>query len=198
LGDHAGTALLQQHRALVRELLRKFPGSEEIETAGDSFLLVFSKPSEAVIFALLLQHRQRELGEPSQRRVSLRIGIHLGEVVIEEHEAGQKAKDLYGIQLDTCARVMSLAKANQVLMSRGVFDSARQLLKGEDVGGMAPLEWLNHGLYLLKGIEEPVEVCEVREAGQMGAPGPPTSSEKAQRQVRADEEPVLGWRPAVG
>ena len=41
-------------------------------------------------------------------------------------------------------------------------------------------------------------MCEVREAGQEDAPRPPTSSEKAQRQVRADEEPVLGWRPAVG
>ena len=83
-------------------------------------------------------------------------------------------------------------------MSRGVFDSARQVLKGEDIEGIGPLEWLNHGAYLLKGIEEPVEVCEVREVGQEGAAGPPTSSEKAQRQVRADEEPVLGWRPAIG
>jgi WD40 repeat protein/tRNA A-37 threonylcarbamoyl transferase component Bud32 len=129
--------------------------------------------------------------------VRLRIGIHLGEVVIEEHEAGKKPKDLYGVQLDICARVMSLAKADQVLMGRGVFDSARQVLKGEDLEWIGTLEWLNHGPYLLKGIEEPVEVCEVRETGQAGAPGPPTSSEKAQRQVRANEEPVLGWRPAV-
>src|SRR5512137_2505672 len=54
LGDRAGAALIQQHRALVRELLRQFPESEEIETAGDSFLLVFSKPSDAVTFGLLL------------------------------------------------------------------------------------------------------------------------------------------------
>jgi hypothetical protein len=67
LGDHAGMALIQQHWALVRELLSKFPGSEEIETAGDSFLLVFIKPSQAVTFALLLQHRQRELAETSPR-----------------------------------------------------------------------------------------------------------------------------------
>jgi WD40 repeat protein/class 3 adenylate cyclase/tRNA A-37 threonylcarbamoyl transferase component Bud32 len=198
LGDQAGAALIQQHRALVRELLRQFPGSDEIETAGDSFLLVFSKPSAAVTFALLLQHRQRQLGEKSGHPVPIRVGVHLGEVVIEEHETGRKAKDLYGIQLDTCARVMSLAKADQVLLSRGVFDNARQVLKGEDIEGIGPLEWLNHGPYLLKWLEEPVEVCEVRAAGRAEAPGPPTSSEKAQRQVRADEEPVLGWRPAVG
>jgi class 3 adenylate cyclase len=198
LGDHAGTALIQQYRALVRELLRQFPESEEIETAGDSFLLVFRKPSAAVTFGLQLQHCQRQLGETSGQPVRLRIGIHLGEVVIEEHEAGQKAKDLYGVQLDICARVMSLAKANQVLMGRGVFDSARQVLKGEDLEGIGPLEWLNHGPYLLKGIEEPVEVCEVREAGLVEAPGPPINSEKARRQVRAGEEQALGWRPGLG
>jgi WD40 repeat protein/class 3 adenylate cyclase len=197
LGDHAGATLIQQHRTLVRELLGQFPESSEIETAGDSFLLVFSKPSAAVTFALLLLHWQKKLAEKAGHPLPLRIGIHLGEVVIEDHEAGHKPKDLYGIAIDTCARIMSLAKVNQALMSRGVFDNARQLLKGDDIEGIGPLEWLNHGPYLLKGIEEPVDVCEVREVGS-DTGGPPTSSEKAKRQVRADEEPVLGWRPAVG
>jgi serine/threonine-protein kinase len=91
---------------------------------------------------------------------------------------------------------MSLAKAGQVLMTRAVFDSARQVLKGEDIPGVGPLEWLNHGPYLLKGLDEPLEICEVREKGT--AASPPTSSEKAARQVRTDDEPVLGWRPALG
>ena len=198
LGDKAGAVLIQQQRALVRQFLRIYPGAEEIETAGDSFLLSFSKPSDAVRFALVLQHRLRGLNREEKAPLQERIGIHLGEVVIEQHAVGHKPKDLYGLQIDTCARVMSLAKGGQVLMSRGVFDNARQVLKGEDIEGVGQLEWLNHGPYLLKGIEEPVEICEVREAGKEQAPGPPTSSEKAQRQVRADEEQVLGWRPAVG
>ncbi len=197
LGDKAGAALIQQQRALVRQLLATFPGAEEIETAGDSFLLSFPKPSDAVKFALVLQGRLRGLNQGQTAPLEDRVGIHLGEVVIEQHEAGHKPKDLYGLQIDTCARVMSLAKGGQVLMSRGVFDSARQVLKGEDIEGVGALEWLNHGPYLLKGIEEPVEVCEVREAGGE-ALSPPTSSEKAQRKVSADEEKVLGWRPAVG
>jgi WD40 repeat protein/class 3 adenylate cyclase len=198
LGDQAGTTFLRQRRQLLREILRTLPEAEEIETAGDSFLLVFTKPSDAVRFALLSQARLRTFSVQSHLSVQERMGIHLGEVVISEHETEVKAKDLYGIQLATCARVMSLAKGGQILLTRGVFDSARQVLKGEDIQGIGPLEWLNHGPYSLKGIEEPVEVCEVRETGQEKAPGPPTSSEKAQRQVRADEEPVLGWRPAIG
>jgi eukaryotic-like serine/threonine-protein kinase len=198
LGDKAGAVLIQQQRALVRQLLASWPGAEEVETAGDSFLLLFPKPSDAVSFALVLQSRLRSVNRGQPMPLTERIGIHLGEVVIEQHAAGHKPKDLNGIQIDTCARVMSLAKGDQVLMTRGVFDNARQVLKGEDIEGVSQLEWLNHGPYLLKGLDEPVEVCEVREAGQEQAPGPPTSSEKAQRQVRPDEEPVLGWRPAVG
>jgi WD40 repeat protein len=129
--------------------------------------------------------------------VQERIGIHLGEVVIKEHETEAKAKDLYGLQVVTCARVMSLAQGGQILLTRGGFDSARQVLKGEDLAGVGPLSWVSHGPYLLKGIEEAVEVCEVGEAGQSPLAAPKTS-EKAQRQVRPDEEPVLGWRPAVG
>ena len=181
----------------MRQLLAAFHGAEEIETAGDSFLLSFPKPSDAVRFALVLQGRLRGLNQRQPVPLEDRVGIHLGEVVIEQHEAGHKPKDLYGLQIDTCARVMSLAKGRQLLMSRGVFDNARQVLKGVDIEGVGALEWLNHGPYLLKGIEEPVEICEVREAGGE-ALSSPTSSEKAQRQVRADEEPVLGWRPAIG
>jgi class 3 adenylate cyclase len=145
-GDKAGAVLIQQQRAPVRQLLAACPGAEEIETAGDSFLLLFPKPSDAVSFALVLQSRLRSLSQGQPMPLTERIGIHLGEVVIETHETGHKPKDLYGIQIDTCSRVMSLAKGGQVLMSRGVFDSARQVLKGEDIEGVGQLEWLNHGL----------------------------------------------------
>jgi serine/threonine-protein kinase len=197
LGDCAAADLFRTHHQLIREILRLFPQAEEIETAGDSFLLVFATPSDAVQFALLLQLRVRNLPGQSAARTVDRIGIHVGEVVVGHEVESRKPKDLFGIQIDTCSRVMSLAKGGQVLMTRAVFDSARQVLKGEDIPALGPLEWLNHGPYLLKGLDEPVEICEVREAGQE-KPDAPTSSDKAQRQVRSDEEPVLGWRPAIG
>jgi WD40 repeat protein/serine/threonine protein kinase/class 3 adenylate cyclase len=197
LGDQAGTSFLRKRREIIRNTLRTLPESEEIETAGDSFLLAFSKPSDAVRFALLTQAALRAFSAESRLSVQERIGIHLGEVVITEGETDGKAKDLYGIQLATAARVMSLAEGGQILLTRGAFDSARQVLKGEDLRGVGPLSWASHGPYLLKGVDEPVEVCEVGEAGERSAEAPKTS-EKAQRQVRPDEEPVLGWRPAVG
>jgi WD40 repeat protein/serine/threonine protein kinase/class 3 adenylate cyclase len=197
LGDQGGATFMQRRRQLIRDALRTFAGSEEIETAGDSFLLAFPKPSDAVRFALQSQTRLRQFSAESGLPVQERMGIHLGEVVIAENETEAKAKDLYGISLATCARVMSLAQGGQVLLTRGVFDSARQVLKGEDLPGVGTLAWVSHGPYVLKGIEEPVEVCEVGEAGQSPLAAPKTS-EKAQRQIRPGDEPVLGWRPAIG
>ena len=55
LGDHAGAAFFEEHHTLVRQTLACFPQGEEIQTAGDSFLILFSTPSYAVQFALLLQ-----------------------------------------------------------------------------------------------------------------------------------------------
>jgi serine/threonine-protein kinase len=197
LGDQTATTLLQTHRQIVRELLQQATDAEEIETAGDSFLLLFARPSDAVKFALVLERRTGALAKERTVALAVRIGIHVGEVVIEEHVQGPKPKDLYGSQIDLCARVMSLAKGGQILLSRAVFDSARQALKGEELNGLNELQWLDHGPYLLKGIDEPVDICEVGEVG-VGLLKPPGGSEKAQRQVRAGEEPVLGWRPAVG
>ena len=154
-------------------------------------------PSSAVRFAILLQARFRELTQGAEVAIQERIGIHLGELVIAEHETASKVKDLYGIELATCSRVMSVAQGGQILLTRGVFDSARQVLKGEDIPGVGPLNWVSHGPYLLKGIEEPVEVCEVGEVGQRSFELPKTS-EKARRVEAVEGEAVLGWRPAVG
>jgi class 3 adenylate cyclase/dienelactone hydrolase len=197
LGDQAATTLLQMHRQIVRTLLQRAADAEEIETAGDSFLLIFARPSDAVKFALALQQQTTGLAKERKVALAVRIGIQVGEVVIEEHAQGPKPKDLYGGQIDLCARVMSLAQGGQILVTRAVFDSARQALKGEEFHKLHELRWLDHGPYLLKGIEEPVDICEVGEVG-VGVLKAPSDSEKAQHRVRAGEEPVLGWRPAVG
>ncbi len=203
LGDREGVALIQNHHRGVRELLREFAEAEEISTAGDSFFVVFARPSDAVRFALQLRARNRATAGAGGPAIADRIGIHVGEVVIEDEQAPGKARDFYGSQVDTAARVMRLAGPGQVLLTRFAFDSARAMLKGTEIEGLnapgaaIPLQWLNHGTYLLKGIDEPVEVCEVRVGGEGPAPAP-AGSESAQRKVSADEEPVLGWRPALG
>jgi serine/threonine-protein kinase len=195
VGDRQAVALMQEHHAQVRALLPSFVGAREISSAGDSFFLVFAKPSEAVKFALLLLGRLRQSARAGLPALADRVGIHVGEVVFEQDASAASPNDFYGIHVDICARVMGLAGADQILLTRSAFDNARAVLRGEDVPGVGELRWANHGPYLLKGVEEPVEICEVRAAE--GALTAPATTEKAQRHVSADAEPVLGWRPAV-
>jgi hypothetical protein len=61
LGDRQALALIQRHHAVVRELLAGFEGGREISTSGDSFFLIFSKPSDAVKFAFLLLARLHDV-----------------------------------------------------------------------------------------------------------------------------------------
>ncbi|MFM8468622.1 MAG: protein kinase domain-containing protein [Limisphaerales bacterium] len=196
LGDVSAILNIQRHHALVREILTGFPEGEEIETAGESFLLVIAKPAEAVKFALTLPARLRAQGAEAGVTIRDRVGIHLGEVLIAG-EADSSQKSLFGSQVDTAARVMSLAGAGQILVTRAVFDNARQVLKGRDLPGVGELLWMNHGSYLLKGVEGALDICEAGEVG-LAPLKPPADSSNASRQVSADGEPVLGWRPAVG
>lgn len=199
LGDREAVAIIQRHHALVREILSRFKEGEEISTAGDSFFIVFMKPSDAIHFALILQKCLRTVARQTASRLHDRVGIHIGEVVVEERPESTKPKDLYGLQVDICARVMSLAQGDQILMTRPAFDSARPVLKGRDIEGLnAPegLHWLNHGPYMLKGVDEPLEICEVGEVGAAWL-RPPLDSTKVRRYLSPDAEPVLGWRPAL-
>ncbi|MBI2948665.1 MAG: protein kinase [Verrucomicrobia bacterium] len=195
LGEREAVALIKRHHALIRDILSGFPEGEEIETAGDSFFILFAKPSDAVQFALRVQSKLRALA-PAAHPISDRIGIHVGEVLVESATDAPTDKAPSGIHVDTCARVMSLGESDQILLTRFAFDTARSVLKGEALEGLGPLCWMNHGPYRLKGVEESLEICEVGEAGKGRLAAPP-DTEKAHRQISADDEPVLGWRPAL-
>lgn len=196
LGDVQGARIIQAYRDLTRSLLARFPQGREIETAGDSFLLVFIRPSDAVKFSLLLHHDLPRLNRELHFRLENRIGIHLGEVVVGQSEENSGRRNLFGIQLDTCARIMSLAQGNQILTSRWIFDNARQVLRGQTLASLNKISWLSHGFYELKGCEEPVEICEVGEEGIAPFAVPP-NTEKAVRSVTVNEDRIPGWRPAV-
>jgi class 3 adenylate cyclase len=80
LGDRRAVELMQFHHQKVRDTLALFPEGEEINTAGDSFFIVFAKPSDAAKFCLLLQSQLRQLARETGHPVYDRIGIHVGEV----------------------------------------------------------------------------------------------------------------------
>lgn len=194
LGNVRAAELVRTHRAVFRETLRDLDG-REIETAGDSFLVVFAAPSEAVRFALRMQGAMRAAREKEPLIPGVRVGIHQGQVVVERHDEGPKKMEIYGLQVSTAARIMDLGRGGQVLCSRAIFDDARAILRGDDLAGLGPVAWRNHGPYRFKGVDDSYDVCEIGEEGAAPLEAPPAGS-KSWPADRSDEE--LGWRPAAG
>lgn len=161
-GDIAGADAIQGHIAEARRLLSEFPRAQEIGTQGDSFFAAFASPSEGVRFALRFQAMMASafMG----RGLRARVGLHLGEVVVTRGSDGESKSDLLGLQVDVAARICALAAGGQVLCSRPVSDNARQFLR-DGASGVGSLDWPSHGPKSLKGVTEPVEVCEVRVVG---------------------------------
>jgi pimeloyl-ACP methyl ester carboxylesterase len=108
LGDRRWRDLLDRHHALIREQLARFRG-REIDTAGDGFLATFDGPARAVRCAVAIAREVRRLG------LEIRAGLHTGECEV----LGDK---LSGIAVHTGARVASLAKPGEVLVSATVKD----------------------------------------------------------------------------
>jgi serine/threonine protein kinase/class 3 adenylate cyclase len=198
LGDREMMALMKRHHHILRSLLAETEDAEEITTAGDSFFFTFSRPSDAARFALRAQSQLRAAAADIGRPIPVRIGIHVGEVLVEARvQPSGKRRDYCGLHVDMAARIMSLGQGGQILLSRAAFDSSRQALRGDAPFSASTIQWKNHGTYQLQGIEEPIEICEVGEAQHIQKSPPPDSS-KGRRASSADSDFVGSWRPAAG
>jgi class 3 adenylate cyclase/TolB-like protein/tetratricopeptide (TPR) repeat protein len=107
--------LLDEHRRLVRPLIETH--GREVRTIGDAFLAEFESATSAVLCALSIQkiltERNRSCGP--DRKIELRIGIHLGEVV--HHE-----EDIYGDGVNIASRLQGLCAPGEIWVSRAVYD----------------------------------------------------------------------------
>lgn len=114
--------LLGEHREIVRETVPKFHG-KEVKTIGDAFLVEFGSALEAVRCAVEIQARMRERNRdaPPERRVEMRIGIHVGDVV---HSGG----DILGDAVNVSSRIEPLAKPGGLCISGQVYDNVRNKL----------------------------------------------------------------------
>jgi TolB-like protein/class 3 adenylate cyclase len=102
-----------------------------VRTTGDGLLVEFPSVVDAVHCAVELQREmaRRNAEIPAQRRIEFRIGINLGDIIIDEH-------DIYGDGVNTAARLEALAEPGGICVSRVVRDQVRDKLEVifEDLG----------------------------------------------------------------
>jgi class 3 adenylate cyclase len=133
-----------------------------VKNTGDGFLAEFASVVDAVRCAVEIQRGMidREPEVPDERRIRLRFGINLGDVIVEEH-------DIFGDGVNIAARIEALADAGGVFVSNTVHDHVRDRL---------PFVFEDLGEQQVKNIAHPVRVYRVRDDGtgkSPSAPAPP-------------------------
>jgi class 3 adenylate cyclase len=139
LGDGRWRELLERHDELARTEVVRF-GGVIADFAGDGLLASFDGPARAVRCAFALRDRLRTLG------VEIRAGLHTGEVE-------RRSEGFAGIGVHIAARVLALAGAGEVLVSRTV----RDLVTGSG------LAFVDRGTHTLKGVPDEWEILEAIE-----------------------------------
>lgn len=183
LGDLRAAELLRRHDRLTRDLLQRHGGREIDKT--DGFLMIFERPVQAVAFALDYQRRLGELSKQETVPLRARVGIHVGEVVLWKNSAsdvwrGAKPLEAEGMVKPVAARLMSIARPGQILLSGIAYTLTRRA--HSEMDGYPALRWRAHGNYRFKGVPDPVQVHEVGEQG-IAPFKPPSWSGKAHREI---------------
>jgi len=139
-------ALVKEQRKQIRPVLNRHNG-REVKTIGDAFLVEFPSALDAVRCAYDIQRVMREfnISMPEERRVRLRIGVHLGDVV-------ESGGDISGDAVNVASRIEPLADDGGVCLSRQVYDNVQNKFD---------LPIVSFGIKTLKNINTPLEVFKI-------------------------------------
>jgi adenylate cyclase len=136
-------ALVEDQRKLLRPIFGRHRG-REVKTMGDAFLVEFPSALEAVRCAYDIQRATREFNVslPEERRIHLRVGIHVGDVV-------ESDGDISGDAVNVASRIEPLAEDGGVCLTRQVYDH---------VQGKFDLPLAGLGTKSLKNVSSQLEV----------------------------------------
>jgi class 3 adenylate cyclase len=118
--DEAGTArALREHRVAADPLVAEH-GGRIVKTTGDGVLIEFGSVVEAVECALALQKlaAERNADLPDERRMEWRMGVHLGDVLVE-------GDDILGDGVNIAAPLEAIAEPSGICISEDAFRQVR-------------------------------------------------------------------------
>jgi len=145
--DEVGTARnLREHRVISDALIARH-GGRIVKTTGDGLLLEFASVVDAVECAVAVQAvmAERNVGVPQDRRMLFRIGINLGDILIE-------GDDILGDGVNVAARLEGIAEPGGICISGSTYDQVREKVA---------VEFTDLGEQSLKNIARPVRAYAV-------------------------------------
>jgi adenylate cyclase len=136
-------AIVEAQQKVLGPVLARHSG-RVVKTMGDAFLVEFTNALEAARCAYDVQRAVKEfnLALSTEKRIHLRVGIHLGDVV-------EKEGDIFGDAVNIASRIEPLAEDGGVCITQQVYDQVKNKV---DVA------LVSKGKMSLKGVSEPVEV----------------------------------------
>src|SRR5208283_4720164 len=140
--DEAGTAkVVREHRQAAAPIVAGF-GGRIVKTMGDGLLLEFPSVVAAVECAIAIQKLmvERNVDVPEAKRIVYRIGVNLGDVLIE-------GDDILGEGVNIAARLEGICEPGGVLLSSAAYDQTR---------GKIDARFVDLGEKALKNIARPV------------------------------------------
>jgi class 3 adenylate cyclase len=146
--DEVGTArTLREHRKVTDALVEKH-GGRLVKSTGDGVLLEFPSVVDAVECTVAVQEvmAQRNEGVPADRKMLFRIGINLGDILIEGDG------DILGDGVNIAARLEGIAEPGGICISSSAYDQVR---------GKVAVEFTDLGEPSLKNIAQPVRTYAV-------------------------------------
>jgi class 3 adenylate cyclase len=141
-GDESAQQIFEAHHKLLSEAVAA-NGGQEVKWLGDGLMAAFPSAADAVRCAIAMQQSARH--PAAGERLSLRVGLHVGEALIKE-------SDYFGTAVVVARRLCELAASGQILCSALVAGllAGRQAFDFQELGAME-----------LKGLATPVAACEV-------------------------------------
>src|SRR5689334_7645460 len=156
--DEVGTVrTLREHRKVADALVAKH-GGRLVKSTGDGVLLEFPSVVDAVECAVAVQAvmAQRNESVPTDRQMLFRIGVNLGDILIE-------GDDILGDGVNVAARLEGIAEPGGICISSSAYDQVR---------GKVAVEFADMGEQSLKNIDRPVHAYAAKSADRVQTVSP--------------------------